>query len=242
MKPKKNKKADLNNYTTTFFLLGLVAMLFISWKVIELKTEDKIYEEEIVCVSGDDDEGTIEITIEQPEPEPIPKKVELIDIEIQDDNEDVEVPEFISTEDDEDTSTPEPVAIETDDDAEDDIQPDVPFQFIQQAPIYPGCEGKKGEKLKKCVADKIRNFVGNKFDKELASELGVSGKIKIMTQFTINKQGKIVDIKTRSKYKELAGEAKKVIHQLPKMIPGMQRNLAVNVTYTLPIIFKIEEE
>jgi hypothetical protein len=75
MKPKKNKKADLNNYTTTFFLLGLVAMLFISWKVIELKTEDKIYEEEIVCVSGDDDEGTIEVNIEQPKPKLIPKKV-----------------------------------------------------------------------------------------------------------------------------------------------------------------------
>ena len=243
MKPKKNKKADLNNYTTTFFLLGLVAMLFISWKVIELKTEDKIYEEEKGCMFPyDDDGGTTEVYIEQPKPEPIPKKVELIDIDIQDDNEEVNAPEFISTEDDDNTPTPDPVAIETDDNADDDIQTDVPFQFIQQAPTYPGCEGKKAEKLKKCVAEKIRNFVGNKFDKELASELGISGKIKIMTQFTINKQGNIVDIKTRSKYKELAGEAKKVIHQLPKMTPGMQRNLAVNVTYTLPIIFKIEEE
>jgi len=244
MKPKKTKKADLNNYTSTFFLLGLIAMLFISWKVIEIKTPDAVYKDDGISLAGADIDETLDITIEQPKPkEIIPPKVVLQNIDVVDDNnDDVPPVDFLSSDDDDDDPILPVDKIQIDDDGIDKPDPDVPFKFIQRAPTYPGCEGKKGEALKKCVADKIIHFVADKFDKEIAEDLGLSGKIKIMTQFTINKQGNIVGIKARAKNKELANEAKRVIGKLPKMKPGKQRDRAVNVTYTLPIIFKIEEE
>ena len=65
-------------------------------------------------------------------------------------------------------------------------------------------------------------------------------RVRIITMFTIDKNGEITDIKTRSKYKDLEKEARRVIQKLPKMQPGKQRDRAVNVTYTLPIVFNVE--
>ncbi len=241
MKPKKTKKADLNNYTSTFFLLGLIAMLFISWKVIELKTPDAMYIDDSINLSDGDIDETIKINIEQPKPKEVKlPKVTLQNIDIVEDHQNVETPEFLTSDFTDDTPDIPVDVFNAVDYTEDD--PEVSFFKIEKAPTFPGCEGKEGEALKKCVAVKIRNFVGNKFDKEIAEDLGLTGRIKIYTQFTINKQGDIVDIKTRAKNKELAIEAKRVIRKLPKMKPGEQRHNPVNVTYTLPIIFQIEEE
>jgi len=119
---------------------------------------------------------------------------------------------------------------------------EVAFQFIQNPPVYPGCEGKTGKELKDCMSKEIQKFVANNFNTNLASDLKLNGeRIKILTMFTIDKSGKVTKIKARSKYPELADEAKRVIILLPQMKPGEQQGKPVNVTYTLPIIFKVEE-
>ena len=38
---KKNPKADLSKNSTTYFLIGLVLILFIVWRAIELKTYER---------------------------------------------------------------------------------------------------------------------------------------------------------------------------------------------------------
>ena len=129
---------------------------------------------------------------------------------------------------------------ENDNDNDDDVE--VAFQFMNNPPVYPGCEGKEGKELKKCMSQHIQKFVGRNFNTDIAGKLGLDGeRIKILTMFTIDKTGKISRIKARSKYKKLEEEAKRVIALLPNMKPGEQKGKAVNVTYTLPIIFKIEE-
>ena len=60
--------------------------------------------------------------------------------------------------------------------------------------------------------------------------------------FTFDKNGQVTNIKARSKYKALEKEAKRVIALLPKVTPGKQKGKTVKVTYTLPIIFKVETE
>jgi len=243
MKPKKNPQADLNNYSSIFLLLGLVGVLFIFWQLIELKTYEKEIGQDELNISGADDEETLEVNVEDiklPPPPPVVVAPEIVVVE--DEKEVKDELLDLSTEDDPEEPLKEPEKIETDDDAMDeDIE--VAFQFIQNPPVYPGCEGKKGAKaIKDCMSKKVQAFVGRNFDKEIASDMGISGRVKIMTQFTIDKNGRVTNIKARSKYKELAKEAKRVIMKLPKVKPGQQRNRAVKVTYTLPIIFKIEEE
>ena len=79
-----------------------------------------------------------------------------------------------------------------------------------------------------------------KYDSGLGEELGLQGKQKIYVNFTINKEGEIVDVKARSTHKILADEAKRVTKLLPKMKPGKQNGQAVNVNYSLPILLDIQ--
>ncbi len=131
----------------------------------------------------------------------------------------------------------------SDETIKEDEDTEVAFQFINNPPVYPGCEGLEGKEAKSCTQKKIQKFVAENFNKSIASELGIKDKnVRILTQFTIDKNGKISNIKTRSKYKKLAEEAKRVIATLPQMKPGMYEGKIIKVVYTLPIIFKIDEE
>jgi protein TonB len=241
MKRKKTKKADLNNYSSTFILIGLALISFISWKSIEAKMPTKQIELGTIDVNTTEIPETIEINLEEKKPKIKKiKKVEIEKIAVKKDNDKV-IESIVKSSETDEIEPVDAVYLNTDDDNVDDEIINVSFIFIQNAPVYPGCEGKKGENLKKCMSEKISKFVNNEFDMDLASEVVGSGKTRISTQFTINTKGKIVNIKTRSKYKDLEKEARRIIAKLPKMKPGKQRGRLVNVTYTLPIIFNIEE-
>ena len=115
-----------------------------------------------------------------------------------------------------------------------------PFILIEQAPIFPGCEGLDKKASKACFTKEISKFVNKKFDPGIAEELGLMGKQKIYVQFIINTEGNVSNIITNASYKGLEKEAKRVINKLPKMTPGMQRKRPVSVKYMLPISFEIQ--
>jgi len=124
---------------------------------------------------------------------------------------------------------------------EEEVVEDVAFVVIENVPIYPGCKGSNSE-LRACFSDQIAKFVAEKFNIELASDLGLTpGSIqKIFVVFKIDKHGNITDINARAPHKKLQEEAIRVINLLPKMTPGMQRGRPVGVKYGLPIVFKVE--
>ncbi|MBD0833552.1 energy transducer TonB [Aestuariibaculum sediminum] len=86
--------------------------------------------------------------------------------------------------------------------------------------------------------NKLSKIVGENFNTSVC--LGLKGKQKINTRFTVNKEGKIVDIKVRAPQPALEKEAIRVIKLLPDFIPATQRNKPVNVLYDLPIIFNVD--
>jgi len=241
MKPKKSPRADLNNFSTTFLLIGLVVVLFASWRLIEMKTYEKAIDIGKLNLQGDDEDETLEVNVEDIKLPPPPKQVAPPEeIEVVEDEKDVKEDVVASTETDDKEEIQDVEEMDTEEVDEPDVE--VAFQFIQNPPIYPGCEGKKGKALKDCMSKKIQKFVSRNFNTDIASDLGLSGeRVKILTMFTIGKDGKVINIRARSKYKDLEKEAKRVIAKLPKMKPGQQRNRPVKVTYTLPIIFKVEE-
>jgi protein TonB len=113
------------------------------------------------------------------------------------------------------------------------------FIALEEAPIFPGCEGLEKEEAKLCFSKKISQFVNKKFNTDIASELNITGKRKIFTQFTIDKEGKIIDVMVKAPHARLEKEALRVIEALPKMTPGKQHLKPVKVKYTLPIIFEV---
>ncbi|MFD2914961.1 energy transducer TonB [Psychroserpens luteus] len=241
MEPKKNIKADVSRNSSLYFAVGMALMLGITYLTINLRT----YEKEVIDIGQLDlealEEEDIPITDQKivPPPPPPPPPVVPEEIEIVEDEKEIEETVIESTETDQTEEIVEVEEIEVEE-VEEDI--DVPFNVIENVPIFPGCENEKGNNAKKqCMSDKISKFVNKKFDTDLASELGLSGRQRINVIFKIDKTGNIVGIQARAPHPGLEKEAKRVIGLLPKMKPGKQRGKPVNVPYSLPILFQVQD-
>ena len=74
--------------------------------------------------------------------------------------------------------------------------------------------------------------------KKIAKETGVQGRI--ILQFTIEKDGSMSKVKVlRGVDPSLDKEAVRVVSMSPKWKPGKQRDRAVAVTYTFPVVFQL---
>lgn len=73
-----------------------------------------------------------------------------------------------------------------------------------------------------------------------AKEDGVEGRVVI--RFIISKSGKVSDIEVvKSLSKECDAEAIRLVESMPDWIPGMIEGEPVDVQYTLPVRFKINQ-
>ncbi|MCY2685801.1 energy transducer TonB [Salinimicrobium sp. TH3] len=241
MKPKKNPKADLSRRSVLFFQIGMIVMLFITWRAIEWKTYDKeaidtgmvdmdAFEEEDVPIT--------ELNTPPPPPPPPPPPAPEI-IEIVEDEEEVEETVIESTE----TNQEEIVEVEEVEVVEEEEEiGDVPFAVIEDVPVFPGCENEKNNQARKdCMSEKINDFVNRRFDTGLGSDLGLSGINRIYVQFRIEKNGNITVLGARAPHPRLQQEAERVVNMLPKMQPGKQRGQPVGVLYSLPITFRVQD-
>lgn len=240
MEPKKNPKADVSRRSMLFFQLGMVLMLLLAWQAIEWKSYDKSNDDYGKLDVGDELEEEIPITQQltpPPPPPPPPPAPEVI--EVMEDEEEVEETIIESTE-----TTQEEKIVEVKEIKEEVVEEeiaDVPFAVIENVPVYPGCESEKSNQAKKeCMSSKISAFINKKFDGDLASDLGLSGRQRISVQFKIDKNGKVVDVRARAPHPRLEKEAVSVVSALPDMTPGKQRGKAVGVLYSLPIVFDIQ--
>ena len=239
MEPKKNPKANVGRNSSLYFAIGLALMLFLTNYAINFKTYDKS-DIDIGMVNMDEElEEDIPLTeqIQTPPPPPPPPAAPEV-IEIVEDEVEVEETVIESTEVDQETEIVEVEEIEVAE-VEEDI--DVPFSVIENVPIFPGCESGNNQAKRDCMSKKISQFVNKKFNTELASDLGLSGRQRINVIFKIDKTGSITGIRARAPHPGLEKEAARVIGLLPKMKPGKQRGKPVNVPYSLPIIFQVQD-
>lgn len=241
MELKKNPRADLNKKSGLFFVIGLVLVLFLVWRALELRTypkENSVVE--MMDVTDNLDEAVpITEALNLPPPPPPPAAPEVI--EIVEDVAEIEETVIKSTEINQETVVEE-APLKVDDivveEAEDE-NVEVPFAVIENVPIFPGCTGKSNEALKDCFQKKIQEHIQKHFTyPDVAVELGIEGRVYV--QFIIDNTGNIVQIKTRGPDKLLEKEANRIIAELPQMVPGKQRGRAVKVSYTIPITFRLQ--
>ena len=240
MERKKNPKADVGRSSMLFFQIGMVLMLFLAWQAIEWKTYDKTRSDFGQLDVGDELMEEIPVTQQltppppPPPPPPAPEVIEIMEDEAEEEETIIE-----STEAKQDEKIVEVKEIR-EEVVEEEIA-DVPFAVIENVPIYPGCENMKGnDAKKKCMSEKVSAFINKKFNTDLASDLGLEGRQRIMVQFKIDKSGKVIDVRARAPHPRLEKEAMSVVQSLPNMTPGMQRGKPVGVLYSLPIIFDIQ--
>ena len=243
---KSSQKHDVNlqKNSTLYFQIGLIMCLLAAYGVIEMKFLDAptkldtavVFDVEPDIIEIKDfriyQEQTAEKVVKT---EPKVNRVTDV-IKIDNTNEGKDLPDVFTPDSEPETpvGNPDLPVIEM------PIDNDVPFIAVENAPIFPGCENIPSKDGKKeCFEDKMTRFVNKKFNTDLAYDLGLKGIQKIYVQFTINKSGIVENIKVRAPHKALEKEAFRVVNKLPVMTPGFQREVPVNVTYMLPITFRV---
>jgi protein TonB len=240
MEPKKNPKADLTKKSTLFLQLGLILVLLISYVAIEWKTYERTAYDAGQLNLGELEEEEIPITeiLNTPPPPPPPPPAPEV-IEVVEDEEEVEETIIESTETHQEDIVEVREVVEA---PKEEVIADVPFAVIENVPIYPGCESmKNNDQRKKCMSEKIDEFVRKKFNADLGSQLGLTGINRVIVQFKIDKNGNVTDVRSRAPHPRLEQEAARVINSLPKMQPGKQRGKPVGVMYSLPIVFQVQD-
>ena len=102
------------------------------------------------------------------------------------------------------------------------------FTHVEQMPKFPGGDAE------------LYKFISNNLNyPAMAIENNVQGRVVV--QFVVTKDGSIGNVKVvRSVDRDLDNEAIRVCKKLPKFIPGKQNGHPVNVWYTLPVTFKLQ--
>ena len=104
----------------------------------------------------------------------------------------------------------------------------IPFELVEQKPSFNGGD-----------ANQFAEWVNSKLVyPKFAKENGVQGRV--ILQFTVEADGRVTNVKVlRSVDESLDREAVRVVSSSPKWKPGKQRDRAVKVTYTFPVIFQL---
>ena len=108
-------------------------------------------------------------------------------------------------------------------------KPDEIFKAAEQQPTFPGGDAE----LMKFLQSNLRY-------PPAAAEQGIEGRVVV--QFVVGKTGAISGVKIlQSLHPSCDKEAERLIKSMPKWIPGKQNGNPVNVYYTIPIRFKLEQ-
>ncbi len=111
---------------------------------------------------------------------------------------------------------------------------------VEFVPVFPGCESLESNSEKiACMSSKIGDFIKDKFRTERFNYLNLDDIQKVYVQFKIDTFGNITNVIARGSNAKLEEEGVRVIEKLPKMKPGRQGNINVDVMYMVPIIFKV---
>ena len=119
------------------------------------------------------------------------------------------------------------------------------IKVVEVMPRFPGCENIAGDvkEKNKCSQEELLKYIYQNLKyPSNARENGVEGMVVL--QFVITKEGMVKDIVVK---KEVGGgcdeAAVQVVESMNQMeqrwSPGLQDNKPVNISYTLPIKFKL---
>lgn len=230
MEVKKSEKASLENkrllFTEIGFVVALIAIYFaFNWSSTE--KEVATLEAEVANVEVED---MVPITQETPPPPEAAPKIPILSdqIDVVDDNIKVDDNMFQNLEDDANSGVEIMDYIESAPEEETVEEEAIPFQLVEEKPSFNGGD-----------ANEFSKWVNSKLVyPEIAKENGVQGRVTL--QFTVNADGTVSNVKVlRGVDSSLDKEAVRVVSCSPKWKPGKQRDRAVKVTYTFPVIFML---
>ncbi len=228
MEIKKTEKASLENKRLLFAEAGLIAALLVVYVGFETSTRAQ----EVALLDANttviDEEDVLAVTLETPPPAPEVPVMPTLSDEIEIVENDIVVDLDFQSLDDTDI----PVNIQEyirQEVVEEEVEDDpIPFILVEQKPTFRGED-----------ANQFAAWVNSKVVyPEIAKENGIEGRVVL--QFTIGTDGRLQDLKVLSSPDEtLSKESLRVVSSSPKWEPGRQRDHAVKVSYTFPVIYRL---
>lgn len=228
MEIKKTEKASLENKRLIFAEVGLIAALLAVLAGFESSTRAK----EVALLQGntqiDNENDILAIPLDTPPPAPQAPALPMLSDELEIVEDDITVDLDFQSLDDMDV----PVDIQEyvrQEVVEEDVEEEtLPFVTVEQKPTFNGGD-----------ANDFAKWVNSRLVyPEIAKDNGVEGRVVL--QFTIGKDGRLQDVKVlNSPDESLAREAVRVVSSSPKWEPGRQRDRAVKVSYTFPVIYRL---
>ena len=228
MEIKKSEKASLENKKLLFIEIGLVVSLAITLFAFEwtsTETETALLEDNTEILV---EEEIISTQMDTPPPPPAAPKIPVLSdqIDIVDDEIEIEDDMFMNLEDDASLGVEIMDYVEVEEEVVEEEA--IPFQLVEEKPSFQGGD-----------ANQFSKWVNSRLVyPEIAKENGVQGRVTL--QFTVEKDGSVTKVKVlRGVDPSLDKEAVRVVSMSPKWKPGKQRDRAVPVTYTFPVIFQL---
>lgn len=226
MEAKKSKKADLDNKRGLFMEIGLIVALAIVIIMFSVSQREKIIEA-MAPVASVDEVEMIDVTTEK-EPETVPVQHQTVSV-ITDVLNVVRNETKIETSigwvdfEDEDIDIA-PIQVETE-----EIEEETIFIVADEKPTFQGGD-----------LNTFRNWVQSRLTyPALAQENNIQGTVTV--KFVVEKDGRLTNIQVlKSPDKTLSDEAVQVLAKSPKWVPARQRDMAVRFSYTMPIVFKLQ--
>ena len=228
MEIKKTEKASLENKRLIIAEVGLIAALLAVLASFESSTRAK----EVALLQGntqiDNEDDILAIPLDTPPPAPQAPALPMLSDELEIVEDDITVDLDFQSLDDMDV----PIDIQEyvrQEVVEEDVEEEtLPFVTVEQKPTFNGGD-----------ANDFAKWVNSRLVyPEIAKDNGVEGRVVL--QFTIGKDGRLQDVKVlNSPDESLAREAIRVVSSSPKWEPGRQRDRAVKVSYTFPVIYRL---
>ena len=226
MQLKKSQTASLEDKKLTYVLLGFVFVLSLCYVALEW-TEKEVTKYEVADMDFQfEEEIEIQQTSQETTPPPPPPPVQEVEVlNVVEDDVETETIE-INTEDDKDVEVIIQAPVEVKEEEEDE---EVVFVVVETMPEFPGGQ----QALFKYLSENVKYPA-------IAQENGIQGRV--ICQFVVNKDGKIVDVEVVRSGGDpsLDKEAIRVIKSMPPWKPGKQRGKAVRVKYTVPVNFRLQ--
>lgn len=233
MEVKKSPKADLENKRIIFFEIGLlvviaISLLAFSWtsgsdeEVLDIIYHETGVEEEIIPITQQDEIKPL------PPPPVAPIKVPVVasnEFKVVENDAKIDTELKLKSEDDAKTAN---LGLFQDAKEEETVAEEQVYFIVEEMPTFQG-QG----------IDGFRTYISKSMNyPEIAIKNRIQGRVFV--QFVVETDGRISNIKVvHSVDPILDQEAIRVISAAPKWTPGRQRSKPVRVSFTFPIIFKL---
>ena len=234
MEEKKSKKANLENKKFLFTEIGLVVALGICLGALEWGSREKAVATLVDDTVAAEEEEIIPITQDTPPPPPEAPKIPILSDQIDIVDDEIEVDDNMLMNLDDDANLGVEIRDYVEQVEEEEVEEEaIPFQLVEEKPTFNGGD-----------ANEFSKWVGKNLQyPEIAKENGVQGRVTL--QFTVETNGKVTNVKVlRGVDSSLDKEAVRVVESCNNLKPllwkpGKQRDRAVRVTYTFPVIFQL---